>query len=472
MIAPSLLIATLASPWLVHAVERVEPAAPPPSDWGDFDDYEFEEDDESFPDAESNSEATTSPSSRAPTDATTKKSSPRGDTGIGGALRLVGAFSGFEDAAHDLGIEDDATLATVGRLLVDHRGDAIKIELNAFIELGRSGFSPALANAFGTAATNLSAYRHEYLTVPFWSQGNVNGAVGLDRARVAWEHRALLIEAGRFPISQSVTNFFTPNDFFAPFSANAINKIYKPGVEALRVSYAPTPLSALEFVAAPGFSDGYEAAWSHTALIVRASAVKWGYDWSVTGGKLAQRWVAGGAFQGTLGPVGMRAEGHLGIPDLDGKGRKGDDLDRELHGRAAGGPNFNFNWHSSAISLEYAFFSDGVGDPSDFVTRIGQRYPDDLPYMGRHYVAGHFSTQFIGVLSGAVLAMVNAEDGSGLAGLTLAYSVADEADLALGAFLPWGDGISAPSVQNPLPGVGSEFGASPTTVFLESRVFF
>lgn len=456
MLTSGLLSLILASPWALRGGNSQDPL--PPRDWGDFEDYQFDEEE-----LVATSEAPPSPALGADGDT---------DSGIGGAFRLVSGFSAVDEAAHDLGIEDDAMVASVGRLLIDHRGESVKIEINAFIELGRTAFSPALGNAFGTAATNLSAYRHEYLTVPFWQAGQVRGAVGLDRARVAWEHEAWLIEAGRFPISHSVTNFWTPNDFFAPFSANAINKIYKPGVDALRVSYAPSPLSSLEFVAAPGFSDGYDLAWSHTALIARLSTVQWGFDWSLIGGKLAQRWVAGGGLQGTLGIVGVRAEGHLGIPDLDGKGRAGADTERPLHARVAGGPNLNFNWHSTTVSLEYAYFSDGVGDSSKFSARISQRYPDDLPYLGRHYIAGHVGIQFIGVLAGGALAMLNAEDGSGLAGLTLNYSVADEADLVVGAFIPWGSGLSGPSSDNPLPSVGSEFGATPLTIYLESRVFF
>ena len=62
--------------------------------------------------------------------------------------------------------------------------------------------------------------------------------------------------------------------------------------------------------------------------------------------------------------------------------------------------------------------------------------------------------------------------GSGLAGLSLAYNVADESDLILGLFVPWGRGLRD---VNPMAGtfaLGSEFGLSPLLVYLESRVFF
>jgi hypothetical protein len=472
MLASLALASLLMGPWAIQGIETK--AAPAPSDWGDFEDYQFGQDDLS----EASDEDQSGESTGAPTAESAPSAEPYSpsvskhkDSGISGAFRLVGAFSRYDDAARSLGIEDDALLATVGRLLIDHRSQNFKIELNAFFELGRTPGAGGLGGAFATAATSLSAYRHEYLTVPFWSQDSMSGTVGLDRARVAWEHDALLIEAGRFPISHSVTSFFTPNDFFAPFAANAINRIYKPGVEAFRIGYAPSPLSTLEFVASPGFVDGYDPAWSHTALIARGSVVLAGWDLSVIGGKLAQRWVAGGGLQGTLGPMGLRAEGHVGIPDLDGKGRSGGDEDRKIHGRVAGGPNFNFDWHSSMLAFEYAYFSDGIEDVSDtvgLVTRLDQRYPDDLPYLGRHYLAASYNLQFIGVLSGGALGFVNVEDGSGLAGLSLNYSVANEADLVAGAFVPWGADVEA----DPLPELQSEFGTAPFSIYLESRVFF
>ena len=64
--------------------------------------------------------------------------------------------------------------------------------------------------------------------------------------------------------------------------------------------------------------------------------------------------------------------------------------------------------------------------------------------------------------------LVNAGDGSGLVGLAALYSVANEVDLAFGGFVPWG---RAPTF-NPTPVLGSEFGAQPLTLFVETRVFF
>ena len=68
--------------------------------------------------------------------------------------------------------------------------------------------------------------------------------------------------------------------------------------------------------------------------------------------------------------------------------------------------------------------------------------------------------------------LVSATDGSGLAGLSLQYNVANESDLFLGVFVPWGKGLGSLDPTTGLPTLGSEFGLAPMSVYLESRVFF
>ena len=267
------------------------------------------------------------------------------------------------------------------------------------------------------------------------------------------------LDVGRLPVNYAVTQMFTPNDFFAPFSATAINKAYKPGVDALRLSFGLGQLSSLDVVGV------FNPDWAEVALLARPSVVLWGVEWAALGGKLAERWVAGASLQGDAGPIGLRAEGHVGFPDRDGDGLvPGEDV----HVRVAAGPNVNFDWQSAMLGAEYAFFSDGTLDPADYIARFGRRFPDDLPYLGKHYVGLVAGLETVPTLRLATTGLVNAGDGSGLVGLSALYSVADEADLLLGGFVPWG----RDPVLGPSPALRSEFGASPLTIYLESRVFF
>ena len=76
------------------------------------------------------------------------------------------------------------------------------------------------------------------------------------------------------------------------------------------------------------------------------------------------------------------------------------------------------------------------------------------------------------ILRLGVTSLVSASDGSGLAGLSLQYNVANESDLFLGVFVPWGRGLNGIDPATGLPNLGSEFGLAPLSVYLESRVFF
>jgi hypothetical protein len=160
----------------------------------------------------------------------------------------------------------------------------------------------------------------------------------------------------------------------------------------------------------------------------------------------------------------------VGIPDEAGDGHDADD--RPIYGRVAAGPSMMFAWQNAVVSAEYLFASDGAASPSGYIDRALASYTDDQPYLGQHYVAAVFAAEIIPILRGSVTGLVNATDGSGLAGVSLIYNVADESDLILGVFVPWGRGLRGVDPVSSLPQLGSELGLSPLSVYLEARVFF
>ena len=132
-----------------------------------------------------------------------------------------------------------------------------------------------------------------------------------------------------------MTSILRPNDFFAPFSATAINTVYKPGVDALRLNLSLGTFSGIEVVRVIGYEADGDPTWGRSALLARASTVEWDFEWALLGGKVAERWVAGASLQGELGPIALRGEGHAGFADADGDGRL--DSDDALAAPAAAG---------------------------------------------------------------------------------------------------------------------------------------
>ena len=80
--------------------------------------------------------------------------------------------------------------------------------------------------------------------------------------------------------------------------------------------------------------------------------------------------------------------------------------------------------------------------------------------------------ELLPILRVALTGLLCASDGSGLAGVSFLYNVADESDLILGVFVPWGKGLRGIDMVTMQPQLGSEFGLAPVSAYLEARVFF
>lgn len=403
------------------------------------------------------------------TDTPSSAEEDRWDRVFMGSLRLTASYLHFDDAA-GVALQDDALALTVGRFMIEaDAGPRLHLSFNGFGELSRAPPRTGLGQAFASAGSTESAYRAGMLGWTFWRAGAMTGQLGVDRASAHLDLGTVLVDVGRFPVNYGVTSIFSTNDFFAPFSATAVNRVYKPGVDAARISWGPTPRSNIDVVGVLGrVLPGSAPTWSHSAVLVRANLVAAGFDWAVLGGKIAERWVAGGSIQGAWGPVNLRTEFHLGVPDADGRGHDGSD--RPIYGRIAAGPSVSFAWHNASIAAEYLYASDGAASPTQYVGRALGRYRDDVPLLARHYAALAASLEVIPILRLAGTGLVNASDGSGLAGLSLIYSLADESDLIAGAFVPWGRGLQADDPAAVM--LGSEFGLSPISAYLETRLFF
>jgi hypothetical protein len=389
-----------------------------------------------------------------------------------GSVRLTGSFLHFPDEPLLYPGGDDALALVVGRLIAEEdAGEHVHLSFNAFTELSRVPAGGSFGGSFASAGSTASAYRTRYLSWRFWDDGSVGGQLGIDRVGMQATFDPVKLDVGRLPISYSVMGLLSTNDFFAPFSATAVNRLYKPGVDALRVSFGITPDASVESLGALGYDPETDhPSWGHTAVMNRVAFAAAGFRWEVLGGKVSQRWVAGGSLQGDAGPVNLRAEFHAGFPDEDGD--LPDRSDQPTYGRVAAGPSMTFAWHNAQIAAEYMFASDGATSARGYIARAQSGYTDDLPYLGRHYVGLGGGLELIPILRLGVTSLVNATDGSGLAGLSLQYNVANESDLFVGVFVPWGRGLGPVDPTTATPTLRSEFGLAPVTAYLESRVFF
>ena len=96
----------------------------------------------------------------------------------------------------------------------------------------------------------------------YWQQHdsqNTEAAMVFDTAYVKYGNLTNELTIGRQPISTAVTFFFTPNDFFAPFSPNTFFRVYKPGVDSLRYERKLKALSQLSVIGVLGYETDYQS---------------------------------------------------------------------------------------------------------------------------------------------------------------------------------------------------------------------
>jgi hypothetical protein len=393
-----------------------------------------------------------------------------------GSERLFGAFLHYPDIPSLYPEGDDAVVASVTRLMLEgDLGEITAFEVNAFLDLSRIP-ETAVGGAFSTAGSFETPYRTTYLTADIWHNGALDGEVGLDRLVFEFDLDPVTLSVGRMPVNYSVTSMFTPNDFFAPFSAVAINTMYKPGVDALRLSLSTGMLSAVELLGVLGSGDDDAPEWGESAVLVHAKTVAEEVELALLGGKLAERWVAGASVQAPAGPLNLRAEGHAGFPDTDGD-LDMDDVDGDsrvedgIHARLATGVDAMFAWRNASLGFEYQYLSDGARSTSRYTERALRYFPDDPFYLARHYLGLNMGGEIIPILRTMAAVLLNAEDGSGIFTWTLVYNIADEADFIGGVMVPWGE---SPRFEDgsEIPLFRSELGQSPFNLFLESRFYF
>ena len=166
-----------------------------------------------------------------------------------------------------------------------------------------------------------------------------------------------------------------------------------------------------------------------------------GFHGTVIGGKLAERWVLGGTIQGDVKGIGLRAEGHFGMPDKNGDGRH---RRRRSMGSWPCASSIAGPWHNLTAGAEYAYFSDGAPLPADYIARAGQFFPDELPYLGQHYAGVNAGLDIIPIVNARRRRAGERRRRPGLTTVSLNYNASNEVDLSASACSPAGAGARAP----------------------------
>jgi len=348
--------------------------------------------------------------------------------GVGGVARLmslggIGAQVGFELNAYQSYIPSDLLLGSLAS------GAALDTERSAALD---------------------------------WSYSDDDYAhLAIDRLNARWSVQRLDVRVGRQPVNLATTFYFTPNDFFAPFAAQAFFRVYKPGVDAARADYRLDNLSTVSVVSVLGYEPDPQAetGWSgrpdadRNSYLGRLAGVVHDVELALLAGRVRRTDIIGASLQGEwFDWLGVRAEGHIAAPR--------DDVENNYTELSVG---FEHRWPTSLeLRLEYFHHGSGADDEDDYRLVL---LPDASGYLARRYLALGAGYEFTPLLRGEALVIANLVDASRLLSLYAVYSLADEAELALNVGLPVGDEPEGSRVR-------SEFGLFPRAGTLELRLYF
>ena len=379
---------------------------------------------------------------------------------FGGFFRLAGTGVNYPDDTA-LYEEDDNFLwdADVRILLDGNFGDHLFLNANLLQTVRSTG----LLNRNTIFASPLTVARSSSLIWQQKDSEDFNAYLLLDSFNLQWSSANASVTVGRQPINLATTFYFTPNDLFAPFAAQAFFRVYKPGVDSFRAEMKLGNLSQLSLIGVLGYDEdaasdnGWDSSpdWDQTALISRLVFAAHGFEWGLLGGTAYDRTIAGGSLQGEIADwLGLRLEGHYAWPEDD-------EIDNYL--LLTVGLEHRF---PSSMTIRFEQFHNGQGFSSiaDAVTAIQQVDYTGL-YLGENYSALSLGYEFSPLLYGELLALVNWSDDSQLYTANAVYSLADESELSAVLSLPNGDEPDNAEIN-------SEFGTRPWAVSLEYRLYF
>jgi len=298
------------------------------------------------------------------------------------------------------------------------------------------------------AADDNSSYRHE-----------------IDRALVALHPTWGDVTIGRQAIGLGRGVLFSAVDVFNPFTPLEVDRQWRRGVDAFRAEYRLSTTSSAECIAASGET------WEQSAVLGRLRGYLGDVDGSLIFGKRAEDFMVASAFSAVV----EEAEVHGELAVFDTPEAQTDGTlwgGNHLATKAVIGSSYTFDIGNGLTLLgEYLYSDFGIEDAEDAVVRLQDRdfqrrfLRGDTQILGRQAVAAQLSYPFSNAVNGSFLMLTNPTDGSGVVSPSLRWDLDENITLISNIFVPWGNRPSGGQFR-------SEYGATPTSLFLQAAVYY
>lgn len=243
----------------------------------------------------------------------------------------------------------------------------------------------------------------------------------LDRCNLQFSHRGIDWSIGRQAVGFGRMLIVAPLDVIAPFAPDAIDRLSRPGVDALRaVRYFGTAgqIGAVAVFGANG---------DHHSFLATFSANSHGLDLLGLGGSLRSRPMLGFGLAGELAGVGLKGE----VAVYRGRDNAGPNSDLHRNFVIAGTELWYRFANDLVIVAQYLFNGAGATTPKDYVAALNSAaVQEGLSFLlGRHYLLLNPSWEIHPLVTLSGLLIWNLADGSALLRPTIDWSLSDNLSL-------------------------------------------
>lgn len=290
----------------------------------------------------------------------------------------------------------------------------------------------------------------------------------IDRLSLGYSTDKLVLRVGHQALTWGSGIVFHPMDLIDPFSPDAIDTEYKPGVDLGYLQWLFDDGSDLQVIAVPrAYSQGDAPEWDASTLAVHYHQAigEIGATWLLA--RDHGDWTAGLGLSGPLGGAVWNTEL---VPTFEADGKT----------RVSGLVNITNAMtllkRNATVFAEY--FHNGFGAdnastaydtlPADLADRLAR---GQVFNVSQDYLAGGISLEWTPLLTLSPSLIFNLNDGSAYATAEATWSLSDNTNMIFGAQMPTGphgseyDGL-------PLSGNGPPYIAPPTTLYVQLRHYF
>ncbi len=283
---------------------------------------------------------------------------------------------------------------------------------------------------------------------------------------VSWRHRldrlaltsplgeSTEISVGRQVVSWASTLILTPADPFTPFDPADPFREYRAGIDAVRVRTYPGAFSEVEIVVRPTSS----AAGDQVTALVRGKTNWRGWDVAAWGGVLFDEAAGAVSAVGALRSWAVRTEVSM----------RDDSGDAVLRGTVGVDRLFSVIDRDLYWIVEYRHDGYGASDADElFQAALSPAFlRGELQLLSGDAFATQASYRIHPLWGADLLALTSLSDGSVLLSGGGTYAFSSNSSLRGGVFLGFGEDALAPAM------IGSEFGLTPTILYLSLTHFF